>query len=100
MSSKEGVYPVRSAYRILDRRTRIKEEQEVNDANFDITKFFKELWRTLVPFRFRYWGWQVANNSLPTSEVLQRHNHAQVSGECLNCDSVGIDTGLYLFRNC
>lgn len=72
---KSGIYTVRSAYRLL-KSVQSQEEasKRSESSSSDSSWMWRKVWKLTLPPKIHIFWWQVANNFLPTKEVLfQRH---------------------------
>ena len=73
---KTGVFPVRSAYRMIV-ETKLRCESyldgsaEASNTEEEKQKWQK-LWKVKVPSKLRIFAWRLARSSLPTGEVRER----------------------------
>lgn len=63
---KNGLFSVRSAYRLAMRRTHGEGEIGSSTTNLDGRKVWKSLWAAQVPEKVKVFAWKVANNGIPT----------------------------------
>jgi hypothetical protein len=85
---KNGVFRVRSAYRMLIHTKKIREDwldhRPATSNASDEGKKWCSLWRTKIPSKIRVFAWRLAHNSVPSADVLQARNMA-VSRGCQIC---------------
>lgn len=83
----DGVFSSQSAYAFL-----------AGEGTASHNPCWKQIWRTKVPERIRFFLWQIAREVIPTNSK-QRHNHLAVSSVCPRCDGDVEDVD-HLFRCC
>jgi hypothetical protein len=90
---KEGVFSVRSAYRMLIdtrvRRTAWLDELPRCSSMKEREKEWTAIWKVPVPSKIRVFLWRLAKQSLPTADVLHHRNMApqQICSICGQDDS-------------
>jgi len=62
---KNGIFSVRSAYRLAMRRTHGEAEIGSSSTTFDDRKVWKALRSAHVPEKVKVFAWKVANNGIP-----------------------------------
>jgi hypothetical protein len=84
---KNGIFSVRSAYRMLVNTEKIREAwlegRASSSANND-HKSWSSLWKIKVPAKIRVFLWRLSHQSLPTGTILHRRSMADTC-ECALC---------------
>ncbi|CAI9761215.1 unnamed protein product [Fraxinus pennsylvanica] len=66
---KNGIYTVRSGYRLFVKINRDRQLGEVSYAD-DQRKMWKKIWKMQIPHKIRVFAWRVCHNGLPTLRNL------------------------------
>lgn len=82
---RKGNFTVRSAYRMLV-DTKIRRENWLDGIpgssdNQQVCKAWSKLWKLSVPSKLKIFAWRLANQSIPTSDLLH-HRHMATSSHC------------------
>lgn len=85
---KNGIFTVRSAYRLfvktkLEKEAWLEGRASSSDAEGDGRNWTK-LWKVKVPSKIRVFLWRLAQHSLPTGDLLA-HRHMADSATCAIC---------------
>ena len=85
---KNGVFSVRSAYRMLV-NTRVRREAwlegRANSSDLDRdSKAWEKLWKVNVPPKVKIFLWRLAQQSLPTADLLHHRNMSTITS-CSFC---------------
>ena len=78
---RHGIYSVRSAYKLLDKRRRQGEEDQPNTSSDGV---WRMIWKLEVPPKVRVFWWRVLHEFLPARQVLCRR-HIEPIANCEVC---------------
>jgi hypothetical protein len=83
---RNGIFTVRSCYRILATTKRVHEDwlEERPASSNDEEKAWAKLWKTAVPAKIQIFLWRLARQSLPTRYV-RNHRDMAPSPACSIC---------------
>lgn len=82
---RNGVYSVRSCYRMLKRESDQKEAAAGNETGTSETNhWWKKLWKLKISPKIRIFWWRAMNNFLPAKGELKRR-HAAHEDYCESC---------------
>jgi hypothetical protein len=81
---KNGVYSVRSAYRLLD-TARIR-ETNIQYASTSGSNVWRMVWKLKVPPKIKVFWWRVLHEFIPSRQILHRR-HIEPIAHCEVCGS-------------
>lgn len=86
---KNGLYSVRSCYRMLKKGSDQLESFKLNEpCTSDDRRWWKKLWKMKMPPKVRIFWWRAMQNFLPTKAELRRR-HVSKEDHCEACGQPG-----------
>ena len=86
-AEKNGIYSVKSAYRLISLSMRMLEHNKTNTANSSVSEdnpFWKRIWKLAIPPKVKVFWWRVMHNFVPVkANLMERHIENQ--GTCPDC---------------
>ena len=86
-AEKNGIYSVKSAYRLISLSMRMLEHNKTNNANSSVSEdnpFWKRIWKLAIPPKVKVFWWRVMHNFVPVkAHLMERHIENQ--GTCPDC---------------
>jgi hypothetical protein len=88
-AEKNGLYSVRSAYRLLKAEQTQMEASKLSEPSSSVDALtWKKLWKLNVPQKIRIFWWRAVNNFLPTKLELHRR-HVEQGSFSVTCGADG-----------